>query len=185
MKSHFRITLAIAFFMALTLGLPPDSFAHHSRSRFDQTEIVEIEGELTIFSWRNPHVRIQVKATDDSGNEVLWDMEGDSLSILRRTSAKPEGIEIGSTVKVAGYKTIRRSNDMLVFNLLTSDGREVLVNIRAEPRWSDDVSGGIGVWATGGTAKQERGDIFRVWSTSLGQGPAEARRDAENFEVVA
>ncbi|MCZ6756974.1 MAG: DUF6152 family protein [Bacteroidetes bacterium] len=154
--------------MALTLGLPPDSFAHHSRSRFNQSELVEIEGELTIFSWRNPHVRIQVKTTDNSGNDVLWNMEGDSLSILRRTSAKPEGIEIGSRVKVAGYGTIRPSNDMLAYNLLTSDGREVLVNIKANPRWSDDVSGGIGVWATDGTVEQERGDIFRVWSTSLG-----------------
>lgn len=155
------LTLVIA-------SLSFDASAHHSRSRFDTSEMVEIEGELIHFSWRNPHVRVQVKSTIESGDEIVWDMEGDSLSILRRTTAKPDGIELGSQVKVAGFPTSIPSNDLLLYNLLTEDGRELLVNTRAKPRWSDDASGGEGIWRTGGTAAAERGDIFRVWSTSFG-----------------
>jgi hypothetical protein len=160
--------LVLAISVTAMLGWSIATFAHHSRSRYDMSEMVEIEGELTIFSWRNPHVHVQIKTLDESGNEVLWDMEGDSLSILRRTGAQPEGIEVGSRVKVAGFGTTRPSNDMLIFNLLSEDGREVLVNTRAKPRWSDEASGGQGVWMTGGTAEATRGDIFRVWSSSFG-----------------
>ncbi len=168
MQSSLTKTVFLSIASALMLTWALNVSAHHSRSRFDMSEIVELEGELTIFSWRNPHVRIQVRTTDESGNDVYWDMEGDSLSILRRTSAKPEGIEVGTRVKIAGYPTLRPSQDMLIHNLLTSDGREVLVNISAEPRWSDIVSGGQGVWLTAGTAEDKVGDIFRVWSTSFG-----------------
>jgi hypothetical protein len=135
--------LVLAISVTAMLGWSIATFAHHSRSRYDMSEMVEIEGELTIFSWRNPHVHVQIKTLDESGNEVLWDMEGDSLST-------------------------RPSNDMLIFNLLSEDGREVLVNTRAKPRWSDEASGGQGVWMTGGTAEATRGDIFRVWSSSFG-----------------
>jgi len=169
MKSRNGIVAILVSSMVAMLAVSPDGFAHHFRSRFDKTQFVEIEGELTLFSWRNPHVRIQIRSTDEAGGEVLWDMEGDSLSILRRTSAKPEGIEVGSHVRVAGFGTTQPSHDMLVYNLLTEDGREVLVNTNAKPRWSDDVSGGVGVWQTGGTVDGERGDIFRVWSTSFGR----------------
>ena len=144
------------------------ALAHHSRSRFDLSEMIEVEGELVMFSWRNPHVRISVRTSDDAGNEVTWDMEGDSLSILRRTNAKPDGVEMGDQVTVAGYPTVRPSNDLLAYNLLTEDGREVFVNISAEPRWGGAVSGNESSWTVDGTQDSERGDIFRVWSTSFG-----------------
>lgn len=162
--------LVLAISVAAMLGWSIATFAHHSRSRFDMSEMTEVEGELVLFSWRNPHVRVKVKSTDDAGNEVTWDMEGDSLSILRRTGAQPEGIELGSKVRIAGFGTIRPSSEMLIYNLLTEDGREILVNTRATPRWSDSATGGQGVWLTGGSADSSSNDIFRVWSTSFGRG---------------
>lgn len=168
MISYVRTKAVLFTTILVMLSLSLEAFSHHSRSRFDVSEFIEIEGELVRFSWRNPHVRIQVKTTDDSGDEVVWDMEGDSLSILRRTGAEPEGIEIGSRVRIAGFGTLRPSNEMLAYNLLTEDGREILVNTGAKPRWSDEVIGGQGVWMTGGTAGSTRGDIFRVWSSSFG-----------------
>ena len=136
-------TILLAAVVA-TLVLSLDAFGHHSRARFNVSEFIEIEGELVLLSWRNPHVRMQIKTVDDSGDEVLWDAEGDSLSILRRTGAGPEGIEIGSRVRIAGFGTTRPSNEVLAYNLLTEDGREILVNTQAKPRWSDAPSGGQG-----------------------------------------
>ena len=166
---HFanRIVLILVA-VCLILPLPVrDADAHHSRSRFDTSGLVEVEGELVLFSWRNPHVRIRIKGTDENGEEVTWDMEGDSLSILRRTNARPENVEVGSQVRAAGFKTVRPSNDMLVYNLLLEDGREILVNVEAVPRWSNEISGDESTWLVGGTASESRGDIFRVWSSQF------------------
>ena len=166
--SHTNKVVLLSVVVCLLLLLPVHyADAHHSRSRFDTSGLVEVEGELVLFSWRNPHVRIKIKGTDENGEEVTWDMEGDSLSILRRTNARPENVEIGSRVKAAGFKTIRPSSDMLVFNLLLEDGRELLVNVEAVPRWSNEISGDESVWMVGGTASEAKGDIFRVWSSQF------------------
>ena len=146
--------------------------AHHSGSRFDKSKIVEVEGELVSISWRNPHIRMQIREIKDSGEEVIWDLEGDSLSILRRTNASPEGLNKGDRVRVAGNPTVRSSNEISVHNLLAPDGREILLKVSAEPRWSERVSGDETVWFTGGTGGglAEEIGIFRVWSTDLSPG---------------
>ena len=43
------------------LFLSPVTYAHHSvGANFDVGTIVEIEGNLTQISWRNPHVRLVI-----------------------------------------------------------------------------------------------------------------------------
>ena len=63
--------------------------AHHSGSEYDRRTI-EIEGRLVEVAWQNPHVHFLVRTTDPSGKAVTWDIEANSLSIMRRTDATPE-----------------------------------------------------------------------------------------------
>ena len=78
---------------------------------------MEIEGELIDFRWRNPHIVFQVRGINESGEEVVWKIEGHSLSILRRTNASPEGLGKGDRIKLAGWPTVRPSNEIFVHNL--------------------------------------------------------------------
>jgi hypothetical protein len=83
--------------------------AHHSGSEYDRT-VVEIEGELLEVAWQNPHVHFFVRAADASGKVQTWDIEANSLSILRRTDATPENLKVGDKVKVAGAPSRREPN---------------------------------------------------------------------------
>ena len=164
------------FLIKATLALPlliaaPQSFPHHSFTRFNKSEIVEIEGELISYRWRNPHIVFQVRGTDVSGSEVIWEVEGHSLSILRRTNASPEGLEAGDHVKLAGWPTVRPSTEIFVHNLLLPDGTELLLQGGVAPRWNTGSTlGSEREWLIGGTATENTGreGLFRVWSTQFG-----------------
>jgi hypothetical protein len=165
---------AVIFVLAFSLlCFTPLSFSHHSFTRFDQERIVEIEGELVSYRWRNPHILFQVKGIDDAGKEVVWKVEGHSLSILRRTNASPEGLEAGDKVKLAGWPTVRPSNEIFVHNMLLPDGTELLLQGGVSPRWNSGVTlGSEREWVVGGTSSDKTGreGLFRVWSTRFGPG---------------
>lgn len=161
-------TIPVFLFFCLS-----QAWSHHSFSRFNQTEIVEVEGELVSFRWRNPHITFKVKGLNEAGEEVVWDVEGHSLSILRRTDASPESLVVGDRVRIAVWATVRPSTELFVHNLLMPDGRELVMGADGHPRWSTgDVIGDETEWLTAGTRSENTGPdgLFRVWSTYLGEG---------------
>src|SRR6185369_16434453 len=109
--------------------------AHHSSSEYAHTT-VEIEGVLQEVAWQNPHVHFFVRAKDANGNLVTWDIEANSLSILRRTDANPDNLKVGDTVKVAGAPSRQAPNRMWASNILAANGREIVLGPGIMPRWT-------------------------------------------------
>ena len=66
--------LAIAVAL-LAQALAPVTYAHHSHSSLDRNNIQMHRGIVTKYSWRMPHVFIQVKAPNKSGELVVWSIE--------------------------------------------------------------------------------------------------------------
>jgi hypothetical protein len=55
------------------LYLSGGAVAHHSAYvHFDNTDVVDITGELTRVEWRNPHIRFVVRSLDENGEEIEW-----------------------------------------------------------------------------------------------------------------
>ena len=159
----------IGFLLALTSVPAP---AHHSVvANFDAGTTVEAEGVISDIAWRNPHILFTLTTAD--GTDVTLDTH--SLSIMRRLGASEPFVEIGDTVKVAGWPS-RRGEGMFVNNMLLPSGEEFVFDFGAEPadlRWSDRMWGSNEKWfaETGDASAAERG-IFRVWSTTLAGGGA-------------
>ena len=150
--------------------------AHHSGSEYAPTT-VEIEGTLQEVAWQNPHVHFFVRAKDANGKDVTWDIEANSLSILRRTDANPDNLKVGDTVKVAGAPSRRALNRMWAMNILAANGREIVLGPGAPTRWTSNAVGLKSSWTEGGTAANKTAGIFRVWSTKFGEGGGLWRRD--------
>lgn len=173
MKSALVSLVLIA---SCTMG-SVDVRAHHSGSEYAPS-IVEIEGTLLEVAWQNPHVHFFVRAKDANGNAVTWDIEANSLSILRRTDATPENLKVGDTVKVAGAPSRRAPNRMWAMNILAANGREILLGPGTKPRWATNaVIGSKSTWFEGGTDANRTAGIFRVWSTKFGEPGGLWRRD--------
>lgn len=162
MQTH-RWYASVLPFAAL---LPISASAHHAFAGvFDMDNLIEIEGQITHVLWQNPHVRFSVQ-TDDG---EIWDIETNSVSIIRRMDITPDLLDVGDTLRVAGYPSRRGATAMWTNNVLLADGRELVLRPGFEPHWGDSALGSSDAWLAEGSAVRgtpaEAQGIFRVWST--------------------
>ncbi len=149
------------------LVFPFTALGHHSISAtFDSDTTIELEGEVTRVLWRNPHVRFTIRAADESGQDMLWEIESQSVSTLRRKNVSTVLVSVGDKVRVAGNPSRRAVNELHASNMLLPSGQEVVLSGAGEPRWTEQALGtsGPGFVSAGDTSDPGRG-IFRVWST--------------------
>jgi hypothetical protein len=130
---------------ALVAGLPLQSaMAHHSGAEYEYPQLIEIEGTLVDFAWQNPHVHFSVRSgTDASGQQVTWDIEANSLSVLRRTNSTREKLRVGDKVRVAGNPSKRAPNRMFATNLLRADGTELVLGPGIGPHRQGSQAGSL------------------------------------------
>ena len=147
------------------------AFAHHSPNvHFDRTQTVEFTGELIEISWRNPHVLMTVRSTNDEGEGVVWDLEYLAPSFLSRQGITSDLFSVGDIIRVAGFPA--RSNEHAVFttNILAANGQEVFDFQIAEARFTNNTVG-LTFAEYQDTRKvdlpQTAESIFRVWSTDV------------------
>ena len=166
MKYTVSLIVVIAWCLMGSVGVR----AHHSGSEYARSTI-EIEGTLQEVAWQNPHVHFFVRAKDANGNDVTWDIEANSLSILRRTDAnarQPESRRHGESGRrtVAAERRIGCGRS----NILAANGREIVLGPGITPRWTkNEAIGSKSTWFEGGTAANKTAGIFRVWSTKFGE----------------
>ena len=143
----------------------PATWSHHSGSEYDYNHIVEIEGTLVELRWQNPHVLMRVRtARSAQSPEMTWDIEGSSVSVLRRSNVDPRWLHAGDKVRVAGEQSRRAPNRMFAHNVLASDGKELVFHPGGEPRWNKTAMGTSGNWFEPGKPGSASAGLFRVWS---------------------
>lgn len=205
MKAFTRIV--ILHIGAILSFSPAATNAHHSVAAwFDQSSMIEIEGELVELRWQNPHVLFTIRTTDDAGNDTLWDVETFTVSGVRRWGITPDILAVGERFRVAGNPARRAEHGIFVRHILLSTGEELIFGGSKQPRWSDQAvlaSDLLPDQEGQASATQAARGIFRVWGTAVGtpfllpqlHNPslthtdypltASARTALEAFDVVA
>src|SRR5688572_30205571 len=139
--------------------------AHHSfAGQFDNTKSMEIEGELIEIRWANPHAHLKVR-TVDNGKAVVWTLETAGASQMVRSGVLREYLAVGQKVRVAGWPPVTTAREMHATNLLTPDGKELILFRGATPKFANRLAGSYDY------ARRREGDrsrpelgLFRVWS---------------------
>lgn len=112
--------------IVLLAGCGPAAQAHHSGSMFyDRDARLSITGQVTRFSFRNPHAIIELAVEDENGDMRRWTAETSSPSGLRRRGWSQESLAIGETVTLDGIRARDGSLLMRVTRVLRADGSEV------------------------------------------------------------
>lgn len=154
--------------LVLLASMPVTLFAHHSRSEFSD-DVTEIEGELVDVIWRNPHAGLDIRVTNDQGEDEMWRVETfASPNLFGRMGVYEEHFVIGENIVVAGNVSTKRPNYFLGLNALFENGTEAVMSATIEPRWSQDHVGGsdqsdVDLSRKVDAAKENK-KIFRVWS---------------------
>lgn len=158
------LSIILMFISCLSISSP--ALSHHAFAGvFDMNAKTEMAGEITNIIWRNPHVRFTVLDVDG----VAWNIETNSVSILRRMDITADIFSVGETIRVAGFGALDGSNAMWVNNVLLPGNVEVVLRPGVERLWTGEKVGSDDLWLAGGSAiegsETETASIFRVWST--------------------
>lgn len=156
-------TIAGAF-AAISLSVT----AHHSMAEFEpRTEMLEIEGVISKFSWRNPHVMLELTGNNADGSEQTWTIESSAVSSLRRRGYTGDEISEGDSVRIAGFPSNRRDNFLQMRHLLRlKDNVEFLFSGPPVPRWSTSTRGSeTNVFDPEQVAAATGNGIFRLWAS--------------------
>ena len=147
--------------------LPVAVLAHHSLLSYDQSEIVEFEGEVTEVFWRNPHVRLTVRAVD----EKVWTVAGPSVNAMERAGINEAIVNVGDRVRLAGHPSSILDDSVQPVLLTLANGPSFVLNENSATEFGL-VDGASRVAVTGdasdasAAANLEAHGIFRVWTNT-------------------
>lgn len=80
--------------------LTPAAFAHHSDAGVDMTAVVEFDGTVTSYHWRNPHVYFNVARTEENGQTREWQLQMPSTMTMTRMGWSRESLTAGDEITV-------------------------------------------------------------------------------------
>jgi hypothetical protein len=128
----------------------PGAAAHHSAAAYDTQTEVTLEGTVTRWSWRNPHVYMNLEIPQADGSTLDVEIEAGSSSVLIPLGVASDSVQVGDRVTVTGNPA-RRSSDAVVLGreLVKADGTYVPLHIasRSIRQESDAVATSIaGTW---------------------------------------
>ena len=91
---------SLVIVVGLTLAAVSD--AHHSAVMFDTTQEIVVEGVVTRYEWRNPHVYMAVETIAENGDTFEQQIEAGAPSILNPLGLTPDSLMSGERVTVFG-----------------------------------------------------------------------------------
>ena len=90
--------------------------AHHSRGNFDLDDVIELNGVVTEYTWRNPHTFVTLNVENDAGEVEEWLLELNSIAVLTGTGWSRDTIQVGDRVTVFGNPDNDRSKRFFFSN---------------------------------------------------------------------
>jgi hypothetical protein len=119
MKNIFALAAGLVFSAAM-LATPAE--AHHSPAAFNLETRDEVTGVVKKATFRNPHGHIDLVVTDESGQEVVYELETSAANLLRRRGWDFSKVKRGETVTAIGHPHKEQSNIMYIRAIRLSDG---------------------------------------------------------------
>ena len=101
---HLRWTGALVAAMALIISTP--AWSHHSHSMFDHEKEVTINGTVSEWVFRNPHVFLYVNVTNPSGETVKYSVEMSNITNMLKVGFGATTFKAGDKVTVTMHPLI-------------------------------------------------------------------------------
>ena len=119
---------------ALLVVLCASASAHHSFAMFDARQSVTLHGVVKEFRWSNPHVFIQLMATDEGGVAPgEWSIELTSPEHLARAGWKPGTLKSGDKVTLVIHPIRDGSMGGQFVSGIAADGTSIGAPAAARP----------------------------------------------------
>ena len=131
---------------ALAVVVIVPASAHHSEAGFDTDAVVAFQGTVRRYSWRNPHVYIDVEGTNAAGEVVAWEVETGATPIMIRSGWTPDSLQPGDAIAVRGHPERGTGRNYVLLLSLEKEDGTTLLQRSGDPRSSATTTGLAGLW---------------------------------------
>jgi hypothetical protein len=102
--------------------------AHHAGTPFyDPETVIDLEGSVSRFVFRNPHAFLFVDVEDEQGQKSEWTVELGAPVGLRRVGWTPDSLPVGMMIKLTGRKSrAEGSQGVCCVRMTRADGSPIL-----------------------------------------------------------
>lgn len=100
-----RTRLLLATIIACLIGFSAANAHHSFAATFKDAENVAVEGVVTSFSFKNPHVLIYLDVTNADGSVTNWMSEGAAATNMRTRGWARDTFSVGDRVRIHGNPT--------------------------------------------------------------------------------
>lgn len=156
----------------LLVSVASSALAHHSFfGRFNTTGNIELEGDVTRVSWRNPHAHIFLNVKEADGKIVEYDLESGSPTLMTRAGIPADAIKVGDHIRIAGYPPTTSNKEAFATNVLLPSGQELVMQTGARPQFGGQSIGDFSYrFRTEGDRSMPALGLFRVWTFTGSDG---------------
>lgn len=174
MKS-LRSKIIIAAFLQAITGT---AAAHHNTSAvFDVSQDVAIEGVITAYEWKNPHLYFFVEAGGEDGVNTVWRIEAGPLALMRRMGWSRDSLQAGQHVSMVVNPSRRAGRTSAFLKSITADGVEL-------PSFqSEEAREGLGV--AGPESETRAESLAGTWVTVRNRDVLGGFRARDRFGLTA
>jgi hypothetical protein len=170
---------AVSLSIALGALVCAPLHAHHSAANFDtRTEIV-VEGVVTKYDWRNPHVYMALEVERADGTRAEQEVEAGASSVLLPLGLTQDSVQIGERVAIRANPSRAGEGRIVLGRELTkADGTVLPLNIgsrSARAPSTAEAASIAGTWFSPLTSFREFGGSQREWQLTP---KAQAAREA-------
>jgi len=127
---RLRIFSASIIATACTAG---PSAAHHSNVQFDLTTMTTIEGTVTRYDFRNPHVYLYLETEEPDGSTAVWELEATSTPNMLRRGWTPDTVKPGDHLAIDIYPPRRAGEHIGRLGLLYFDDGSTISALTGGP----------------------------------------------------
>ena len=101
---------------------------HHASTPFyDPETVIDLEGSVSRFVFRNPHAFLFVDVEDEQGQNSEWTVELGAPVGLRRVGWTPDSLPVGMMIKLTGRKSrAEGSQGVCCVRMTRADGSPIL-----------------------------------------------------------
>ncbi|HWK55444.1 MAG TPA: DUF6152 family protein [Hyphomicrobiales bacterium] len=130
-RSNNNVVVAPVLLAAcVAAALSSSASAHHSAAAFDTQTETTITGTVTSYTFRNPHVYMELERRLENGEQVKTEIEAGAASVIGPLGFTRDAVQVGDVVNVVGNPGKRDPQGLLLGReLYKSDGTYLPLNI--------------------------------------------------------
>jgi Family of unknown function (DUF6152) len=121
MRNRLMTAALIASLMVVSIPLS----AHHGNAAFDTGKKVTVKGNVTEWTWGNPHIYLKIDVKDEKGNVVHWVAEASNPAAMMSRGWNVRDVKVGDEVTLTMIVAKNGAPVGRVQQLVLADGRKL------------------------------------------------------------